>query len=192
MNMLDRTIRGTTLMELVLSSALLGTIALSVGAVYGVASRQMIQETNSVLSQNDSSFAMEHMKRHLMAATRLADPNNLALDYPIDRADNKDDNRPFTEAVNFFSDPDGSGPTQAGWQRYEVKEGELWYYPVWAEDSGRPHEVICVGVTRSTPFHRPLATEIQIVLQTVRGGGSSLWQSHLETTVNLRGVPING
>lgn len=183
--------RGNTLMEILLSSTMLGAVAISFGTIYGVANHHMIQETNSFLSQNDASFAMEHMKRHLMVATHLADPATVDLfddtdqpvdDYPVDPKDAK----PHTSAINFFADPDGSGPLERRWQRYEVKDGELNYYSDWV-GSPTSSEVICRGVADPLLFHRPLTGEVAIVLKIKRGD----WSSTMETTANLRAIPVN-
>lgn len=182
-------------MEMLLSSVMLGTITLSFGAIYGVASHHMIQETNSTLSQNDASFAIEHMKRHLMVATALGvrtagpfldDAGHPIDDYPVDNINRS--------AVNFYAGPLGT----RRWQRYAVEPDlqgqlELRYYSDWV---GSPtlSEVICRGVISPTPptlFHRPRTSEVQIVLQTQRSGGGSVWNSTMETTVNLRAIPVN-
>lgn len=186
-------------MEILLSSTMLGAVAISLGTIYGVANHHMIQEANSFLTQNDASFAMEHMKRHLMVATHLADPATVGLfdgknqpvdDYPVDPKDAK----PHTAAINFFADPDGSGPLKRRWQRYEVSGRQLRYYPVWPvskPNDPASFEPICREVNSPTPFHRPLASEVQIVLETQRGGKNSHWRSTLETTVHLRAVAVN-
>lgn len=186
--------RGNTLMEILLSSTMLGAVAISFGTIYGVANHHMIQETNSFLSQNDASFAMEHMKRHLMGAVALADPNvapgfdsaGRPIDnYPVNRID-PSGNKVLTAAVNFYA---GSLGVKR-WQRYEVKGGELNYYSDWV-GAPNPPEVICRGVTDPDLFHRPLASEVQIVLKVQKGGSSSFLSSTLETTVNLRAIPVN-
>lgn len=186
----DASIRGNTLMEILLSSTMLGAVAISFGTIYGVANHHMIQETYSTLSQNDASFAMEHMKRHLMVAVALADPDvapgfdstGRPIDnYPVNKID-PSGKKVLTAAVNFYAGPLGAGK----WQRYEVKGGELNYYSDWV---GSPtfSEVICRGVAEPTLFHRPLTSEVAIVLKTQRGD----WSSTMETTVNLRAVAVN-
>lgn len=183
-------LRGSTLMEMLLASTLLGAVVISFGTIYGVASHHLVQETNAFLDQNDASFAMEHMKRHLMIATQIKPTVN-----PVDTVSRG--------MVEFFSDPpdpDGSGPLPdnepAGWRRYQVVDvvdhnvvdHHLVYYPRWPLDTNDPkQEVICRKVVNLEPFQHPLASEIEITLQTQRGGGGTT----LETTVNLRGVPVN-
>jgi len=61
--------RGVTLLEIMMATVLLGLIGIGVGALISSSTRHLIRTTSTTRAQNGISFALEHMKRHLIMAT---------------------------------------------------------------------------------------------------------------------------
>ena len=66
--------RGITLVELVIAATLVGLVGLSFAFLYFMANEQMVQNINITSSQTEASYAIEHIRRHVVMATDITTP----------------------------------------------------------------------------------------------------------------------
>ncbi len=66
--------RGITLVELVVAASLIGLVGLSFAFLYFMANEQMVQNIDITTSQTEASFAVEHLRRHVVMATEITSP----------------------------------------------------------------------------------------------------------------------
>lgn len=94
--------RGFTLIEIMISSTLVGLVGLAFGTLYASVHANWVMTLNAVAAQNEITYCMEHVRQHINQATTIeAIPATLPRDHPL-----AEDN---FGGVGFTIDPDGAG-----------------------------------------------------------------------------------
>ncbi len=159
---------GVSLLELIIATAIVGIISLTVATIYTTANRYMLQDFNSSNVQGESSFALQHIKRFVQLATAI---DNGTL--PVGGASN---------ALQFTWTPGVGQPALIS--RYQLTGTNLEFI---RDTTVGAVEQLARGVT-SIQFTRPLAGSINIDLTVNVNAVTGTRQQRLQTTVNPRGV----
>ena len=160
---------GFTLLESIIVISLLGIVGLSFAYLFSSSQRFMIQSVNFTSSQNDASFALEHVKRKLMVATGVAEPATGANG----------------NALQFAWQEIVAGVVTDRTSRYEVNGTDLRYIPNVAAPG--TFEVIARGIDTLT-FNRATAGTIAVDVTAEKSTGGDTRQTRLQTRVSPRGL----
>ena len=148
--------------------SLLGLVSLTFAYLFSTAQRFMIQSVNSTSSQAEASFALEHIKKHLQAATAIAIPTAGTSDSRIEFS--------WQEMVG--------GVVTDRTSRYQLNGSNLEYI---ANTGIGAVEVIARGIQTIT-FNRATAVTVFINLTVQRSAGGDTRQMRLQTSVSPRGI----
>lgn len=158
---------GFTMLEAILVVSLLGIVGLAFGYLFSTSQRFMTQSANFTASQNDASFALEHIKRHLTVATAIGVPaagnNGAALEFTWQRR---------------AQDPVVTS-------RYELNGTDLRFIP----DTAAPgtFEVVAGGISSIT-FDRQTAGTVSVEVIAASTSGGDTRQMRLQTNISPRGL----
>lgn len=154
---------GFTLMELLIAMTLVGVVGLSFAFLYTAAQRFLIQSINASDAQGEASFAVEHVKKRLLAATSITYP-------PVG-------SQPIDDLT--FVVPGVVGQNE---YRYDSTNRTAIYAP-----AGGGQEVIARNVTLFE-FERPSAARVIVRISTETTSGGDTRRFSMETTVSPRGM----
>ena len=161
---------GFTLMEVLIVAVLIGVVGLSFGYLYVTAQRFTMQSMNFTTTQNEASFALEHIKRNVLLATAIARPAVGAT----------------TASLEFTWQP--SSAVAARTSRYELggaNNTDLRFIPdITALGT---FEAVARNVL-SVTFTRSNISRLDIAVVSQSTSGSDTRQTRLQTTVSPRGV----
>ena len=161
---------GFTLMEVMVTVVLLGMVGLSFAYLYVTAQRFTLQSLSFTATQNEASFALEHIKRNLLLATAIATPAVGAPQGPTLQ---------FTWRPNFQEVADLTS-------RYEINGTDLRFI----RDTGNPgvFDTISRNISAVT-FTRVNVSRVDIEVQSQRTSGvDTARTTRLQTSVSPRGV----
>ncbi len=159
---------GFTLLEMMVTAILLGMVGLSFAYLYMAAQRFTLQSLSFTTTQNEASFALEHIKRNLLLATAIATPTVGAQGSTLQ----------FTWQPNFSASAQTSCYTLTG--------TNLLFYPTTC-GSGTV-ETVARNIL-SVNFNRVNVSRVDIVVQSSRTSGvDTARTTRLQTSVSPRGV----
>lgn len=164
--------RGFTLLEVVVGVTLLGLVALGFAFLSTNAQRYLIQSMGASASQGEATIALEHIKRHLTAATAVAQPP--VANPPANQ----------TAILEFTWQPRADQAVRTS--RYELNNNNLRFIPDVA--SAGVFEVVARGVKNLT-FTRNNAGRVTVDVmadQIVPDG--DVRQMYLQTVISPRGI----
>ncbi len=164
---------GFTLLEVLIVVILLGIVGLSFGYLYTTAQRFMIQSLNFTGTQNEASFALEHIKRNLLVATAIAQPT----------AGNPGTTLEFTYQLTDPANPNGAPLNRTS--RYQLTGSTVEFVPNTA--NAGVIELVARNVSAIT-FERTNATTVRVNVTAQQTSGGDTRNTRLETTVTPRGV----
>ena len=163
---------GFTLLEVTVTALLLGMVGLSFAYLYMAAQRFTIQSLHFTGTQNESSFALEHIKRNLLLATAIAQPPNVAA------PGNTTTSLQFTWQRNF------TAPVQTSCYTLPPNTTDLLFYETCG--AGTP-DVVARNILSAT-FTRANVSQVDIVVQSQQASGGDTQTTRLQTSVSPRGV----
>ena len=161
--------RGFTLLESVVVMTLLGLVGLTFAYLFSTSQRFTIQSVNFTSSQNDASFALEHVRRNLLIATAVAIPAAGAAGNQLEFTWQRRVGQVVTDRTS----------------RYELSGTDLRFIP--DTGAGGVFEVIARGVQTIT-FDRATPGTVLIDLTAQRVSGGDTRQMRLQTRVSPRGL----
>lgn len=159
--------KGFTLLEAVIVLSLLGLVGLSFAYLFSTSQRSLIQSANFASSQTDASFALEHIKRHLITATAVAAPAAGAAG----------------STLEFTWQPTAAAAERTS--RYELNGTELRF--IADITSADAFEVIARGIQAVT-FDRAAAGRVSVEVLAQRTSGGDTRQMRLQTNISPRGL----
>ena len=160
--------RGFTLLEAIIVVTLLGLVGLSFAFLSSMSQRFMIQSMNSSVSQGDAAFALEHIKRHVTAAT--------AITMPAEGTSGPQ--------LEFTWQPGVADAARTSRYAY-LANGNLRFTPDTA--NGAVLEVIAQGITDLT-FDRALAGTVTVTVKAQKTSGGNTGEMQLQTNISPRGI----
>ena len=181
--------QGVSLIEILVVISLLGFLGLGFTGIYLAANRYLIQDTATIFSQGDASFATDHIKRKLVQANHLILLGNTKIVFRFDPifpgtpTDFSDDqwvgyrlNGNLLEFVPNLGIPGNVTPT----------EGDL--NAAAAESLPVARGILPPGGEIPALFELPAETLLKVDLTVQKETGGESHKTHLKTRVSPRGV----